>query len=62
MEWTWGSEQETAFQKLKECLASPPVLGFPDYTKPFELHTDVSACGLGAVLDQKQDGQMGALS
>ena len=29
--WTWGEEQRTAFNKLKG-LASPPVLGFPDYT------------------------------
>ena len=55
--WKWGSEQEGAFLKLKECLTSPPVLGFPDYTQPFELQTDASGQGLGAVLCQLQDGQ-----
>jgi hypothetical protein len=54
--WVWGPEQETAFEKLKNCLSSPPILGFADYNRPFELHTDASGCGLGAVLYQRQDG------
>jgi transposase InsO family protein len=55
--WTWGQAQEEAFQKLKNCLSSPPVLGFADYAQPFELHTDASLDGLGAVLYQEQDGK-----
>ena len=53
--WKWGHEEETAFLKLKDCLTSPPVLAFADYTKPFELHCDASGLGLGAVLYQEQD-------
>ena len=50
VEWKWGKEQEEAFQKLKACLTSPPILAFADYDLPFELHTDASGTGLGAVL------------
>ena len=55
-EWKWGNEQDEAFKKLIACLSTPPVLGYPDYSKPFELHTDASMQGLGAVLYQEQEG------
>ncbi|XP_033726170.1 uncharacterized protein LOC117315873 [Pecten maximus] len=53
--WKWGAEQQEAFDYLKSALSSPPILAYPDYTKPFELHTDASHKGLGAVLSQTQD-------
>ncbi len=54
--WHWGTEQEEAFLSLKRILTSPPVLCFPDFARPFELHVDASQKGLGAVLCQEQDG------
>ena len=54
--WVWEEEQETAFSHLKDILSSPPVLGYADYTLPFELHTDASAKALGAILYQEKDG------
>jgi len=54
--WKWGSEQVTAFHKLKEILSSPPILGYPNYELPFLIHTDDSRQGLGAILYQKQKG------
>jgi len=33
---------------------SPPLLGYPDFQQPFELHTYAFIQGLGAVLYQKQ--------
>ncbi len=54
---TWTSQHQQALDQLIDCLLHPPVLGFPDFTKPFILHTDVSHQGLGAVLYQKQDGK-----
>lgn len=53
--WIWGPEQEQAFEKLKSCLTSPPILGFPDFKKPFALYVDASMAGLGAVLYQRQN-------
>ena len=53
--WTWGREQEQAFATLKLKLGSAPILRRPDASRPFQLHTDWSAVGLGAVLTQKDD-------
>ena len=57
MLWKWGAEQDAAFLKLKELLTEPPILGYADFAHPFELHTDASGDGLGAVLCQKIDGK-----
>ena len=54
--WIWEQQQENAFQQLKRQLQKPPILGFPQY-KPFELHTDASMLGFGAVLYQEQDNK-----
>ena len=52
----WGEDQETAFQKLKQCLSQPPVLRLPDFNKLFILKVDASETGLGAALMQNFDG------
>lgn len=60
--WVWDKPQEDAFQKLKSQLAMPPVLGYPRYKEPFELHTDASMLGLGAILYQSQEGKKRAIA
>ncbi|GBM37612.1 Retrovirus-related Pol polyprotein from transposon 17.6 [Araneus ventricosus] len=50
--WKWGQDEQTAFERLKEKLVSPPVLKQVDETKPFALRTDASNYALGAVLIQ----------
>ena len=50
----WTESCENAFQILKTRLITAPVLGYPDYRLPFELETDASHEGLGAILSQKQ--------
>jgi len=48
-----SNQQRDAFHKLREILASEDVLlSYPDFTKPFDLTTDASGLGLGAVLSQ----------
>lgn len=51
-------QHQQALEQLIYCLLHPPVLGFPDFTQPFIVHTDTSHQGLGAVLYQKQDGKL----
>ncbi|KMQ84832.1 reverse ribonuclease integrase, partial [Lasius niger] len=56
--WTWGTDEEGAFQELKRTLISAPVLACPDFTRRFVLQTDASNSGLGAVLTQNfEDGE-----
>ena len=50
----WNADCEQAFQLLKECLMSEPILVAPDFSQPFLLQTDASNVGLGAVLSQIQ--------
>ena len=56
-EWKWGQDQEDTFNRLKEIPNSPPILAYPEFQLPFELHTDASAKGLGGILYQTQNGQ-----
>jgi hypothetical protein len=50
------SEEEAAnFVKLRDDLKGEPILAHPDWTKPFELHTDACKLGLGAQVVQKVD-------
>ncbi|MCG8031861.1 MAG: hypothetical protein JAZ03_06765, partial [Candidatus Thiodiazotropha taylori] len=53
----WDEEQQGAFDTIISHLTNPPVLAYADYSRPFELHTDASINGLGAVLYQEQDGK-----
>ncbi len=53
----WDQTCDTAFNKIKIALTSPPTLSFPDFSQPFILEIDASIQGLGAVLLQKQDGK-----
>lgn len=54
--WKWDKEQTAAFETLKDKLTTPPILKYPDFSLPFELHTDACGTGHGAVLCQKQHG------
>ena len=47
-----------AFEDLKKKLTSAPIVAYADYMLPFELHTDASEQGLGALLYQKQNEKL----
>ncbi len=54
----WAGKHQEILEKLINCLIQPPILGFPDFSQPFILHTDASNQGLGAVLYQQQNGKL----
>lgn len=58
IEFRWGEAQQKAFDDLKKKLTTAPILGYADFSLPFELHVDASSHGLGAVLCQEQEGKM----
>ena len=51
----WTDKCQIAFEKLKDLCTSTPILAYADYKKPFQLQTDASDLGLGAVLYQNDD-------
>ena len=59
----WNSECQVAFEHLKHLCSQTPILAYADYMRPFQLHTDASGSGLGAVLYQKQaDGMKSVIA
>jgi hypothetical protein len=50
--WVWGPQQEVAFQTAKKIIAREVMLAYPDFSKPFEIHTDASHYQLGSVISQ----------
>jgi len=54
----WSSNCEASFQELKKRLTTPPVLVAPRDEGEYVLDTDASDFALGAVLHQRQDGQL----
>ncbi|CEP15289.1 hypothetical protein [Parasitella parasitica] len=56
VEFVWGQEQINPFEQLKKDLCLLPTLKQPDFSKPFELHTDAaSSAGITVILCQRVD-------
>ncbi|GFU64573.1 retrovirus-related Pol polyprotein from transposon 17.6 [Trichonephila clavipes] len=50
--FNWSTEAQDSFDKIKRALTEAPVLQLPNFTEQFNLFTDASAVGIGAVLNQ----------
>ena len=53
VKFSWTENTQKAFDKLKKEFGKEPILVTTDPTKPFEIFTDASNNGTGAVLTQK---------
>jgi hypothetical protein len=57
----WKTEQQEAFETIRNALSTAPILAYPDTqgafngTKPFKIYTDACKDGLGAHLTQVGD-------
>ena len=58
----WGDAQEAAFQELKQCLTTAPVLASPIDGGRFVLDADASSHAVAAILHQEQDGVLRVVS
>ena len=50
----WEQIHQDAFEKIKQIITDNVMLSFPDFNKPFEIHTDASDYQLGSVIMQDQ--------
>jgi RNase H-like domain found in reverse transcriptase len=50
--FTWTSECQEAFTKTKAAMSHHVTLVYPDYTRPFYIHTDAFQYQLGGVISQ----------
>jgi hypothetical protein len=50
--WQWTKVEQNAFEKMKRIISRETLLVYPDFTKPFVIHTDASHTQLGAVISQ----------
>lgn len=51
--WSWGGEEQAAFQKLKETLMSAHVLAYFNPKKHTEVIADASPVGMAGMLIQE---------
>ncbi|KAK3522991.1 hypothetical protein QTP86_010489 [Hemibagrus guttatus] len=56
----WTDQARAAFQQLKDCFTTAPILQHPDPDLPFVVEVDASSSGLRAVLFQRH-GEPGKL-
>lgn len=53
MPFRWTAECDSVYESLVRIISSDPILTLPDFKLPFELNTDASHYGTGAVLYQR---------
>ena len=56
--WSWGEEEQQAFDEIKDRITSSPILHFADDSKLFRIEADSSDFATGAVLLQQLDDDL----
>ena len=51
--WNWDRKCQQAFDSIKKIVSRETLLSYPNFNKPFEIHTDASKLQLGAVISQE---------
>lgn len=52
----WDKSCDDAFESIKNCLISAPILACPNFEIPFTIQTDASDYGIAGVLTQVHEG------
>jgi hypothetical protein len=55
VKFEWHSSHQQALDKFKKVIGTEVLLCYPDFNKPFHLHTDASDHQLGAVIMQDKN-------
>ena len=50
--WQWTEKEQNAFDTMKRIISKGTLLAYPDFNKPFDIHTDASHTQLGAAISQ----------
>ncbi len=50
--WRWTDVEQNAFDKMKNIISHETLLAYPNFNKPFDIHTDASHQQLGSVISQ----------
>src|SRR6478609_2930234 len=50
--WKWTDEHQKAFDEMKRVITRETLLAYPNFSKPFDIHTDASLLQLGACISQ----------
>ena len=50
--WYWDYIHQQAFESIKKTIARDVMLAYPDFSKPFQIYTDISKGQLRAVITQ----------
>jgi hypothetical protein len=56
-EFRWSTDEQSAFDILKEKITSTPILTLPDSSRPFRIEADSSDFATGAVLSQQSSDE-----
>ena len=52
VKWKWSDAEQNGFDTMKRIMARETILAYPNFNKPFHIHTDASAYQLGACISQ----------